>query len=257
MIVDYSIIAKTYDHAPFRAVEKVDDNLLRVASERHHIIVLDLACGTGNYIKAQSNFIRNATFIGMDISCAMITHARKKGITSLFLADMDRGIPLIDNCLDYVMCRYAFHHFKNKMFVLKEIRRCLRTYGILSMLDVDPHTNKMWWVYTLFPEVTDSDRRRFWKAEDLVLHLKHLGFEVSYLIDTGPEIMHKHNLLERLQNRDTSQLHMIDQELYEKKIREVESWPEDKCINGDYAFLSINAKKTHQEAGQITALDSA
>jgi ubiquinone/menaquinone biosynthesis C-methylase UbiE len=245
MVVDYSIIAKTYDYAPFRSIEKVDNNLLKFATSHHHVRVLDIACGTGNYIKTQSTFIKNATFIGMDISCAMLTHARRKGITSLILADVDRGIPLEDSCVDYVVCRYGFHHFKNKSFVLKEIRRCLQTYGILSMIDVDPHTNKMWWVYALFPEVVDSDRQRFWKVEDIVLHLKYLGYEVSYYIDTGPEIMHKQDLLERLRNRDTSQLHMIDQQLYEKKLRDVEKWPEDKCINGDYAFLSINGKKMH------------
>lgn len=243
MIVDYSIIAKTYDHAPFRSVEKVDNILFKLTSENQYIRVLDLACGTGSYIKAQSAFIRNATFIGMDISCAMLTHARKKGISLLTLVDVDRGIPLKDNCLDYVVCRYGFHHFKNKSFVLKEIRRCLRTDGILSMIDVDPHTNKKWWVYALFPEVVDSDRQRFWKAKEIVLHLENLHFEVSYYINTGAEIMHKNDLLERLRNRDTSQLHMIDQQLYEKKLREVESWSEDKCINGDYAFLSINGKK--------------
>ena len=68
-------------------------------------------------------------------------------------------------------------------------------------------------------------------------------------IDTEPEIMDKQTLLERLRTRDTSQLHMIDEKLYETKLREVDKWPEGKCIEGDYAFLSVRAQM-HHNAGQ-------
>lgn len=243
MSVDYSIIAKTYDLAHFRAVEEVDGDLLRIAMKHKYVRVLDLACGTGSYIKAQSQFVGNASFIGMDISWAMLSEAMKKGTTSLVMVDVDHGIPLTDGSLDYVACRYGFHHFTNKIFVLEEIKRCLRTNGILSMIDVEPHRNKIWWVYTLFPEIAARDRRRFWKAEKLLGYLKSIGFEVSFRIDTGPETMHKQDLLERLRIRDTSQLHMVDERLYEMKYREVENWPEDRCIEGDYVFLSILGRK--------------
>ena len=177
--VDYSIIAMTYDVASFRAVKQIDGKLLEIAANRAHVRVLDLACGTGSYIKSQSHFIENAEFVGIDKSVAMLSEARKKGIVTLVIADVDDGIPLRDRSVDYIVCRYGFHHFTNKLFVLREVARCLRFHGVLNMLDVDPHSNSAWWVYTIFPEVAAIDRQRFMKREELFSCLKSLGFEVS------------------------------------------------------------------------------
>ncbi|MFH0957332.1 MAG: methyltransferase domain-containing protein [Pseudomonadota bacterium] len=250
MMIDYSQIAKTYDQASFRAVKEVDPILLVIAKERSHVRVLDLACGTGNYIRAQRQFIHNARFVGLDSSFSMISHAKMKGLTELAVANADLGLPFADGSMDYVVCRFGFHHFTNKFCVLKEIWRCLRRGGVLHMLDVDPHRNKNWWVYCLFPELAAEDRRRFWESSRLLTCLRDIGFEAYCRIETGPEIMTKNTLLQRLRIRDTSQLHMIDQKSYESELRGVECWPENMCLEGDYAFLSVTGKKTLTNIGQ-------
>lgn len=241
--IDYSVIAQSYDNAEFRSVSEVDGTLFEIAEQNQHTKVLDLACGTGNYLEKQRLLVRNATFFGMDKFHEMISQAKRKGIDNLLIANVDHGIPLISNSLDYIKCRYAFHHFKEKELVLSEVSRCLRSNGALSILDVEPYTNKRWWVYDLFPEVAETDRLRFWRPEALVAYLDAIGFNVVSTIKVGPEIMNKSKLLERLQLRDTSQLHMIDAQSYKRKVFEVEHWPEDRCIVGDFAFLFVNATK--------------
>ena len=245
MGIDYSRIVATYDHASFRAVRHLDSNLLALAALRQGIRVLDLACGTGTYISVQKRAaLPSVEFVGMDLSTSMLSRAKMKGVTGLVVANADLGLPFVDESMDYVVCRFGFHHFRNKVFVLEECWRCLRGGGVFHMFDVDPHRNKSWWIYNLFPEVAAADRARFLEVSQLLTCLTGIGFEVSWRTETGPEIMTKYTLLERLRIRDSSQLHMIDETLFESRYREVESWPEDRRLDGDYAFLAVTGKKT-------------
>jgi SAM-dependent methyltransferase len=241
--IDFSQFADIYDLAPYRSVRTADANLSALVQRRREVRVLDLGCGTGSYLCTQSNYFGSATFIGLDYSYDMLAKAKSKGVVNVFLANVDEGIPLGNAVVDYVSCRFAFHHFLKKAVVLGEVRRCLRVGGMLSIYNVEPYSNCKWWVYDLFPEVIAADLERFWKPELLVESLVGLGFNVECRVDRKPEILTKGQLLGRLRMRDTSQLHMVEEELFALRLQEVAEWPEDKVFVGDSAFLSVNALK--------------
>jgi hypothetical protein len=55
--------------------------------------------------------------------------------------------------------------------------------------------------------------------------------------------MSKDKLLDRLKIRDTSQLHMVPDNIFNDRLNEVISWPENKEIVGDFAFLNFVAER--------------
>ena len=214
-MIDYSKIALIYDQADFRAVRRKDPILYQLFQKKNFLHVLDLGCGTGNYVIANSSFSSDVYFFGIDISIDMLRQAKKKGRKGLLLqVDACKGFPFKVRSFDYIICRFGFHHFEKKDKVLDEVKRCLKKKGIFSLYDVEPYSKKNWWVYVLFPEVILEDKKRFWPPTLLVYELKRRGFKVTSRIKSGIEVMGKHQLLERLKIRDTSQLHMVPDSLY-------------------------------------------
>lgn len=56
MVTNYTKIAPNYDKNPIRA-KGVDEEIKKILQkQKNKIRVLDLACGTGNYLKTQSEY---------------------------------------------------------------------------------------------------------------------------------------------------------------------------------------------------------
>jgi ubiquinone/menaquinone biosynthesis C-methylase UbiE len=246
MAIDYSRIASSYDNAPFRDVDSFDVVIDSIVNKKPCTTaqVLDLGCGTGSYIHVNKTHFKDKVRIyGFDKSTSMLERALTKNIDMLILGDACQGLPLRNLSMDYISCRYAFHHFEDKNCVISEIGRCLRRGGIFRFLDVEPHSNTKWWVYDLFPEILYEDKQRFILPGLLKTKFEMLGFNVSYKIHTGAEIMSKDALIQRLTDRDTSQLHMVSERTFYERLKEVQSWPSEKKIIGDFAFLNFMAEK--------------
>lgn len=246
MAIDYSRIASSYDDAPFRKVDKFDGVIdeITIAKPRASIQVLDIGCGTGTYIQLNKlHFKDKVNIFGFDRSMSMLGKAQMKNIDMLVAGDTCQGMPFKSCSFDYISCRYVFHHFEDKDAVVSEIARCLKNGGIFYLLNVEPHSNTKWWVYDLFPEIISRDKCRFMLPELLKLKFEDLGFNVTYRIHKGTEIMSKEALIERLTVRDTSQLHMVPESTFVERLTQVQSWPANRSIVGDFAFLHFLAKK--------------
>jgi len=242
-VIDYSKIAPSYDQADFRTVKREDPLLHQLLKVRTPLYALDLGCGTANYIIANCSFDDDVYLFGIDSSIDMLRAAKRKRPQGLFLnGDACEGFPFREKSFDYITCRFTFHHFERKDKVLDEIKRCLKKKGIFSLLDVEPYSKKNWWVYKLFPEVIPEDKKRFWPPTLMVCELESRGFRVVSRIRRGIEVMGKRELLERLSVRDTSQLHMVSDLVYYSRLAEVEAWPNDKSLKGDFAYLHISTQ---------------
>ncbi len=101
-------------------------------------IVLDLACGTGNYARAIAKSLdeERGFVIAVDISWSMLRKASKyreeEGVVNLhFVRASAEKLPLIDGQMDAAHCTGAFHLFPNKREALKELHRVLKVGGRL------------------------------------------------------------------------------------------------------------------------------
>jgi len=101
--------------------------------------VLDVACGSGDFAVFMAK--RAARVHGVDISDGMIQIAKKQArINSLgnidFVCHDVEHLPHESNSFTVVVCKSAFHHMKNYDNVFKEMIRCCRNSGRLSIQDI-------------------------------------------------------------------------------------------------------------------------
>jgi ubiquinone/menaquinone biosynthesis C-methylase UbiE len=99
--------------------------------------VLDYGCGPGSYIAPVAELVgKSGKIYALDVNplaIQMVQHiAKKKQLTNVetILSDCKTGLP--DDSIDVVLLYDAFHDLNNPDEVLEELRRVLKTSGVLS-----------------------------------------------------------------------------------------------------------------------------
>ena len=131
VIQDYNLIAE--DYARTRAFIPEDIRALGEhikAGER----VLDMGCGSGRLFEIAKN--KNADFLGIDGSPALIEIAKKKYSEAEFQVADALDMPFPDNHFDKVYSISVIHHIPSKTLRLqyfKEANRVLKPGGLLIL----------------------------------------------------------------------------------------------------------------------------
>ena len=96
--------------------------------------LLDLACGPGIYTRPFARQIAPGLAVGLDLSPAMLRHARSRsraaGFPNLALVRGDAlRLPFTDGQFDAVNCCGALHLFPDANVALREVHRVLKPGG--------------------------------------------------------------------------------------------------------------------------------
>jgi demethylmenaquinone methyltransferase / 2-methoxy-6-polyprenyl-1,4-benzoquinol methylase len=94
-------------------------------------LVLDLACGTGDFLKILEN--KGLSPVGMDLSWGMLA-ANRTG-EPLAQADVS-ALPVADASVDGITCGYALRNFTDLSAACGELGRIVRPGGRISLLEV-------------------------------------------------------------------------------------------------------------------------
>jgi len=99
--------------------------------------VVDLACGSGGFLKDLRRAFPRARVMGLDLSAAYLNEARSRsGVEGVVQANAER-LPFADASLDAVTCVYLFHELPPRVrpVVAKEVARVLKPGGVLAFAD--------------------------------------------------------------------------------------------------------------------------
>lgn len=94
-------------------------------------LILDLACGTGDFIKLART--RGYRCIGTDFSMGMLQHSRLS--TNLVCSD-GLNLAFANNSFDGATCGFALRNFRELPAVFAELSRVLKPGGRVSLLEV-------------------------------------------------------------------------------------------------------------------------
>jgi len=249
---DYSEVAKRYDENRSRQKIERDADLERAlrlrfndgSSDATVFRILDLGCGTGNYLQVQRGYFDTwnpdvsseeaepgdartikIEWYGIDASHAMLDRARVKLMAEGFeeqgreepadnsavpFFDLREGdaldLPYHDDMFDFITCNFAFHHFSDKERALDEIKRVLTPNGTFKIWNIQPELMEGWWVYRYFPEARLEDGERFWREERLFHQLERRGFTVRIRTSRTLKRRRLDHILEDIERRDISEL---------------------------------------------------
>lgn len=167
---------------------------VRKAALRDGALVLDLACGSGDFSQLVLQALPAATVVAADITRPMLETARGRCSCMPICADA-MSLPFPNALFDCVFVGYGLRNFPDLNLALREIHRVTRGGGMLVSLDFFLPANRLWrklylgylyaqgafWglllhgrprLYTYIPR----SLRGFVTIEDFSLLLKRVGY---------------------------------------------------------------------------------
>lgn len=248
--VDYDAIAERYDSQPHRD-KAPDPALAAFLAERRAagLMVLDIACGTGNQLVANRPLAPHGRMVGFDGSLGMLRQAQAKAHDIAWVYGDCAALPFPATTFDFASCQYAFHHFRNKAGMVREAFRVLRPGGRLVIYNMCPHESRDWLYYDYFPEALERDLADFWPPEAIVAGTRAAGFgAVATAHDHIRADRDLAEFLEGLRRRDrNSQLLTLSDAGYEAGLariaREIRDPGAPKMRSDHLCFVTISADK--------------
>ena len=136
---------KFLDSSRLRQLEYIKQNPAGYFSYldiKPNLHILDLGCGTGILLHPLAELVgKKGRIVGVDISDFMVREARKRaGITDLPLEFYKGNVYSLDfpeNVFDRATCSTLFQHLKRPDDALSEIKRVVKTGGLISVFDHD------------------------------------------------------------------------------------------------------------------------
>jgi ubiquinone/menaquinone biosynthesis C-methylase UbiE len=126
---DYARIFDRYDANPDRHRIAVDAEIALLSQRRTPLRILDLACGTGNWLGVQvrAHGSHGMGWHGLDASPEMLGLARQKVPEAMLVLGRAEELPYDDGEFDFVAVNFAFHHFEQKKRRWMNSRGCWRS----------------------------------------------------------------------------------------------------------------------------------
>ena len=160
--------------------------------------LLDLACGSGAFLKDLRGAFPRASVSGADLSAAYLGEARRRsGVGALAQAAGER-LPFADASLDAITCVYLFHELPPRVRpqVAAEIARVLKPAGVLALADSvqredEPHLARM---LEAFPAFFHEPYYESFLATDFTALFAEAGLR---LVDTDKAFLTKAWLFEK------------------------------------------------------------
>ncbi len=106
-------------------------------------LVLDLACGTGDFSEIVLQSLPTSTAVAADLTRAMLETARGRCDCKPISADA-MALPFPDGLFDCVFVGYGLRNFPDLDGAIQEIRRVTRRGGMLVSLDFFLPANRLW-----------------------------------------------------------------------------------------------------------------
>ena len=134
----YDQLAARYDQRWSRYVSGTLSFLKTWAQIRPTDIVLDVACGTGEFERLILSENPGQQIVGVDISQEMLAIAQQKlqaYPNTVFLPASVTKLPLAEQRFDVVVSASSFHYFDDPTAALAEMKRVLKPNGKVIILD--------------------------------------------------------------------------------------------------------------------------
>lgn len=178
-----------------------------IASTSH---VLEIGCGTGNYLHAVS-MTSGCCSTGVDPSDDMLAVARLQGLHVC----QGRGetLPLADAMFDFVYSVDVIHHVVNREDFYSEAARVLRPGGWLCTATDSEWTIRNRGVLSnYFPDTITVDLQRYSSIPQIQAWMTQVGFQEIY--EERIEWPYSSKNIDSYRNKAFSCLHLITEEAF-------------------------------------------
>ncbi len=171
--VYYNSVSDNYDFSR-RAGPRSSRVLIDMLSPVDNARVLDIGCGTGNFLAELHQISRK--LVGLDISAGMLAKARVKVIDAVLVEGDVSLMPFSGKSFNAAYCIQVFHHISDKKKFLQQVHRILRSNGRFVIQTCSHEQLATFVVSHYFPEGFEFERKRFSRIEEISALLTEAGF---------------------------------------------------------------------------------
>ena len=214
---DYDQLAAEY--ARHRQVHPgVLQNLCGAAHKSHN--VLEVGCGTGNYIAALHAQVGCACW-GIDPSDEMLAQARARAPDVRFSLGRAEHLDYPDASFDLIYSVDVIHHVQDRPAYIQEAHRALATGGrICTVTDSEWIIRHREPLATYFPETVQAELARYPR----MAHLRELYHQAGF-VQIGEHVVEFRTTLTDIQayrDKAYSSLHLIPEDAFQRGIARME-----------------------------------
>lgn len=219
-MIDYDRLAA--DYAAHRTVHpKVLKELLSVGAPRRDSRVLEVGCGTGNYLRALFEATQCEAH-GVDPSAEMLQQARRTAPHIDWRQGRAEHLDFPSESLDMVFSVDVIHHVRDRREHFSEVARVLAPGGkTCTVTDSEWIIRNRVPLASYFPETVEPELRRYPRTEELVGLMRAAGLVEP--AEKTVEFDYKITSVEPYRRRVFSSLMQISPEAFDRGLKRMES----------------------------------
>lgn len=204
--------------------------------------VLEVGCGTGNYICAIQKQT-NCECSGLDPSAAMLDKARAQSEDVTFLQGKAEALPFPSPDFDFVFSMNVIHHVEEVSSYFEEAFRIMNAGGrFCTVTQSEAMIRNRRPLANYFPESVDADLRRYPRIEDLRKTMEGTGFTgiEEQTIEQSSELSD----IRPYKNKAFSCLHLMPEKSYQEGLEKMERDLKKGPIERMYRYLLLWGRKS-------------
>lgn len=169
-------MSSDYSNTLGKYTEPMHYSLIKELEDKNFKTLLDVGCGNGRFLSMVLNKF-DVKVSGIDISPGMIEKGKEflDGRADLKVGDSEH-LPWNDRSFDVVTCSASFHHYPVPKLFVKEVRRVLRTGGILMIADPFTSNELLRFFTNLVIKFSKSGDVRIYSQKEMQELLENCGF---------------------------------------------------------------------------------
>jgi ubiquinone/menaquinone biosynthesis C-methylase UbiE len=217
-MINYDAIAAEYARH-----RKVHPGVLRDLLESGAIgrkdHVLEVGCGSGNYISA----IRaqaGCSCDGIDPSDEMLEAARRQAPEVSFRIGRGEDLPYLDDTFDLAFSVDVIHHVTPRADFFSQVHRVLKPGGRACTVTESESMIRSRLHSHYFPDALDVELRRYPSITELVALMEQAGF--TNIVERSAQTSDRLTDIQPYRDRAFSSLHLIGDEAFEEGMRRLD-----------------------------------
>lgn len=220
MKMDYDLLAREYARH-----RRVHPAVLASLLENGHIeatsSVLEVGCGTGNYIISIQE-TTGCACQGVDPSQEMLARARGRSAPVRFDIGQAEKLNFDEAALDLVFSVDVIHHVEDRAAFYREALRVLKPGGrVCTVTDSEDIIRRREPLANYFPETVAPEIARYPRIPDLRRMMEQAGF--GEIDEERVEHQFATTDIQAYRDKAFSSLHLISQEAFERGIQKLEA----------------------------------